>query len=238
MSKRSLIKQLSLLAAGLILCACQGQSQGTKTSTAPASSSQKVTARSTSKKASASSTSSQSKTETSATKTTTSQASNTSTKASQSEASKASETTKSSSSGLYIAPDSPVTKPIVAMPKELVGTWSYEDDHQMSTITIASDGSVSRLTEYKQAEHTHEYQGNIAQVIQESKTLFRVQTGQDGVALIPITGLGGVSKGAIGFELDSQGLLIYNWSVRLEEDLEKHDFANDKSMVFPLKRAE
>lgn len=135
-----------------------------------------------------------------------------------------------------IAPDSPITKPLVAMPAELIGTWAYEDDYYQTVIEINANGSIYTRYTYKSENIPFEAWGHLSQLVQEDANLYRLPREQGG-GLVPITGLGGIGKNALGIKIDSPDHInIYNWQMPLSQDMETYDYVNNATFIWPLVR--
>ncbi|MGQ7563700.1 hypothetical protein ACTGYT_06835 [Streptococcus suis] len=209
--KKKITNGIILLSAAILLTACGKETTpatSTKTSekTEQISSSKKATDNSTKKKTD---TSSSQATESSATTTTSSQA----------ESSSSSNQTKqeeiaSQPSSTTMTGDQLLALPSVALPTELVGTWTGTSPQaRMVEVTVAADGTFTVTQDFRQSEDEEVTDWNVQHrtaVITDlispkpNHYLVRKSTG-DGVALLPgVTGIGGAGGQLLpGFILEN-----------------------------------
>lgn len=116
------------------------------------------------------------------------------------------------------------------------GTWEHHGDFSQATLTFAADGTVSNQITYSDASGEGVFrQEHFNHLIKISDNLYRVPEGDGGLALIPVTGLGGAGKSIIGLYLAPDGTIYpQSWGMSPETDVDSFDYANNVQTSWPL----
>lgn len=221
------LKSITLLSLCLLATGCRATKETSSPSTTPSS------------KASQSQTTATSKTSSSKKLAT----SNSSSKSSTPQTSTSQSTTKSDSTTTSSSSTSASSKPeqvLVPFSQVIQGTWKHQDQHSEATIIFGSDGTVTNTIVYNHAPDSNVQQTEqYSQLIKIADNLYRLPENSGGIALIPVTGLGGLGKMAIGLYLAPDGTLYpQSWGMPIDADLDTYDYASNINKNWPMTRVE